>query len=194
MLRAGRAEIRQAVAEAKWKVSAARRGLRGGASKRRMGDFEKEPFAFVHDGAPHVISFVAANAELIREQTDHRLDGDAVRREVDTLERRVRWEAVLGEGPPDLEVSRRVWVRRSAQVVVAEDPAVSLDVLLVLIACLVDLQPVPFLGGRNIQFHVQTQIAAVPQRQGIARPLPSREHSTLHRPAPPRKTDAASLP
>lgn len=138
-------------------VAATAGALRVRAGQRTMGDLLEGPLALGEYRTPEYRLSVAGHAELVGQQPDHGLEWHPASREVYMFQKATtHWDGRLGEQASDLEM--RLGVRIGAglpQVVVADDPPLSVLVGLVLEAGLLHLEAPSIRGVHTLQEEVQ---------------------------------------
>lgn len=97
-----------------------------------MLDILEGTFAFSEHLTPHVCGFGCRYPELFDEEPDDAFECDAVRGKMNAIERCVRWETWLGKCAPDVQVRIGMLIGSLSKIIVAEDPAITKPVFLIL--------------------------------------------------------------
>lgn len=141
-----------------------------------MGNLEECPLRLAQYRVPHVGLHGTRRAELVGEETDHRLQGYPRGREVDAREGSGGRKALFGQAPVDLHMGRRMEIGWDPQVVVPEDPVLPLPIELVLVARGRYFEAVLFSNGSNVEADRQPKVAAIPKGQWIVGSTPATQH------------------
>jgi len=108
-----------------------------------MLDILEGTFAFGEHRAPDVRGFGYWHTELFDEKPNDAFECDAVRGKMNAIERFFRWKAWFRQATADMQVRIRVLIWSVSNIIVAKDPTITKQVVLVLKIGFLHLQARP---------------------------------------------------